>query len=272
MSLDRTKIIAGIALLTAVSTGAVALHFRTEAVTAQDALAKLTETPAEAAPAEPDVSADELAAAKAAADALRAELEALRNRLAEQEADLAAAQQPVEVVAEAEPAAPPTPGFQGDWLERLKESDPERYKQIQERMNGMQKRVTDAVARQAAFNLNIDPSTMTPEQLANHEALLAKLESMMDLSDQFSKREEGLNMAEVGMQMRDTFQDLNSLYENQRDMLLQNLGKEVGYKGKEAEEFSGYVREIYDMTSPRSLFRGMMPMGGGFGGRGGGQQ
>ncbi|MBN2162252.1 MAG: hypothetical protein JXR25_04060 [Pontiellaceae bacterium] len=150
-----------------------------------------------------------------------------------------------------------------DRMAQLKEEDPERYAEMVQRREEAQQRIRyDQASRMAAF-MDMDTSNMTEEELANHNALLAKLSQIWDqtedmdimaaMSDPESRREMFSTMREVGQMM-----------DAERTVMFKQLGSEVGLDSSESEEFAAYVESIIKTTSiggGRGM-RGVPPGGG----------
>ena len=202
----------------------------------------------------------------------------LEARIKELEAKLAAAPKPSEAEGESaegkEADKPKEERPRRDWASRrsdymaeLKEKDPERYQELQERRTKMREHVTDTMERQSAFILNLDESKMSEEQLKNHKALTAMMERNWELMEIAGNDEDPEAQGKArGELMRNVWQ-MGGLLEKEREVALESMGRDIGYTDQESAEFSAAVQDVYKMTSLRSY----MPegMGRGWGRRGG---
>lgn len=181
---------------------------------------------------------EELAAKNAELDRLRAELEARQNN-----------------------QRPPRQSWQ-ERMAQMKEENPEQYAEMVQRRTEFQQRMRNDQFQRLTTLGELDTSNMTPEELANHTALVEKLSAMWEQTGQFdpenppnreAMREIFGNMREVGQMM-----------DQERTYMFKQLGTDVGLTGGEADDFAGYVQSIIDATSMRP------PRGGDRGPRGGG--
>jgi chromosome segregation ATPase len=139
---------------------------------------------------------------------------------------------------------------QNAWMERLKEEDPERHKEIQDRIANFNKRLKDANMEQSEFFASLDTEAMTEEQLESHNKLVelqAKLDEINDLMAGAPENGEDVNALRMDMFM--TMREMRPLYESEREVALQDLGQDIGYNQEESKEFANYVDYVYDMTS-----------------------
>lgn len=154
-----------------------------------------------------------------------------------------------------------------DRMTRMKEEDPERYAEmIKSRTERTEQLRYDQASRLATF-MDMDTSTMTPEELANHNLLLEKLTGLWEQTATFDP--EQLPDREAVRAIFASVGDVRTLMEQERAVMLRQLGTEVGLSGSDTEDFSSYVQEIISATSFR------WPRGGRGGGgppRGGNSQ
>lgn len=127
-------------------------------------------------------------------------------------------------------------------MERLKEENPEEYERMQTRMNEFLKRREEQNARRELFFKNLDVSKLSSEQrqtISKYMELLVANEERTNNLWQGGDRANFQEMMEQGRALRE-------MSENVRDILLQNLGNQVGVGG---ETLSNNVRDILEMTS-----------------------
>jgi hypothetical protein len=149
-------------------------------------------------------------------------------------------------------------------MARMKEEEPERYAEmIKRRTERTEQLRYDQASRIATF-MDMDTSSMSPEELANHNLLLEKLSGLWEQTAAFDPEQPPDR--ETMQTIFETVGDVRSLMEQERTVMLKQLGAEVGLSGDDAEDFSSYVQEIISATSlrwPRGGRRGGGPPGSG---------
>ena len=150
-----------------------------------------------------------------------------------------------------------------DRMAQLKEEDPERYAEIQQRRTEMQDRMRNTQYNRISTLAEVDTSNMTPEQLANHNALIEKLSEIYDATAQFDP--ENPPDRETMQAAMSTMREVGDMMETERSTILTQLGSDVGLSGSEASEFASYVQSVIDSTSVMGGggMRGGPPGGGG---------
>ena len=146
-------------------------------------------------------------------------------------------------------------------MARMKEEDPEGYEEmIAERME-RRERMRYGLAERTASFMDLDTSRMTEDELANHEQLVEKMALVWELTDQFPDPEAPPDR-EIMREMFGLMREVQPLLDQERTVMIKQLGSDLGYEGREAEEFAAYVEEIIDITSMRSPFSGGRRRGG----------
>jgi len=156
-------------------------------------------------------------------------------------------------------------GSMQERMERLKEENPEEYARVQNRMNEFQKRREEQTAQREFFFKNLDVSKLSSEQrrtVSEYQELLVASE---ELANSMWQGGEQVDFREM-MEQRRTIMEMSG---NVRDILLQNLGNQVGVGG---ETLSANVQEILNMTSMSGPAGGQGGLGGRLQGRGGRSQ
>jgi hypothetical protein len=258
----------GIALAGASGT---ALHFRTLARD-QEALHHATELElqsiaqkleaARSAPAPAVVETAPAAQVEASATGPDpVETEALKTRIQELEASLAAKDGALAMLRNSMTNRPPDPprwGGRTNWLESLKTEDPKRYEEIMKQREETRRRVNEGFAKRAAHFLNKDNSQLTEEQTAQYNQMLDLLNNTWQLSEQLNNTAiPDDQRRELMGQMRDNMRELSPMLEDQRQREFYDIGKSIGYNDAEAENFVTYLNEVIDITSSRSIFHNM---------------
>lgn len=198
-----------------------------------------------------------------AISALREQVRLLESRLWEKDVLIASLQA---AASNQTPTARQGPRDRNDWLENLKNADPERYKEIQARREESRQRVQQSFAKKAAHFLNHDTSTMTKDEVREYEQMLSVLNETWELAEQLRSelpREERHALIST---LRENVRTLTPLLEQEREREFYKLGQEFGYSPEESQQFVEYLNNIMDVTSMRPVFEAM-----GRGGMGGGR-
>lgn len=184
------------------------------------------------------------------------EVAALQAKLAEQSAEMERLRAALE--AKQNNQNEPRESFQ-DRMARMKEEDPERYTEMVQRRTERQEQMRyDQASRLAAF-MGMDTSTMSAEELANHNLLVDKLSGIWEQTADFNPEQPPDR--ESMRSMFESMREIGDLMDQERTVIFKQLGNEVGLNGSEAEDFAAYVESIIDTTTLR------MPRGGPRGGR-----
>lgn len=230
--------------------------------------------PAETTAAE--TSATKTQAAAQIADASGdAGVEAMRSRIKELEAMLAAAAS--QNAEKPEPAAQEgdEPGRHGrrerfnprEMMERLKTEDPERYAQMTNRMARFRQHRTEMAQSKLDFLASIDLSSQGEEAQATHsklQSMIAKREELEEKlhSEDISDEERDAAMQQIFSMER----EMRHLYREERSNLLSEVVQELGFSGDDAADITATLSDIIEATS--SHFGHGGPGGPGGGGRG----
>lgn len=140
----------------------------------------------------------------------------------------------------------PRESFQ-DRMARMKEEEPERYAEMIKRRTERTEQMRYDQANRLAIFLDMDTSSMTPEELANHNLLLEKLNGLWEQTAAFDPEQPPDR--ETMRAIFESVGDVRSLMEQERTVMLRQLGTEVGLNSSDAEDFSSYVQEIFSATS-----------------------
>lgn len=261
MNKNMPYIIAGATSLIAVISIGSALSLTSKNKAAKSEILDLQTQIAHMEAAVPDVSAEpEIIYLDSSGDTN--ELTNLKNQLAEKDAQLEALKANGGERVERQRGENGQRESWEDRMTRMKEEDPEGYeKMIQERGERQQRMRYNLAERTATF-MDLDTSTMSEEELAKHEQLVARMAEVWEMSEKFQDPEAAPDR-EAMREMWRVAREVQPLMRSERNVMLKQLGNEMGYEGKDAEDFASYIDEIYDATSTRSL----MP-GRGRGGRG----
>ncbi len=144
-----------------------------------------------------------------------------------------------------------------EWLENLREDDPERYSQIIERRRNTQNLVNESFARKAAHFLYRDNSHLSEEDIAEHEYMVGLLGETWRLADQMHAdsvtREERW---QIGRQLMENVRELTPMMGDARDREFYDLALELGYDETGALDFVDYINEMIEVTTFGNIWRG----------------
>ena len=158
-----------------------------------------------------------------------------------------------------------------DWrerMERMREEEPERFAEMEQRREEARVRMVQAVSDRSQFLADLDTQGMSEDERQVHAELITRIgvtEAMID-----KIQTQGRPSREDFEVLRDNYRVLDELYQVERDYVLRQVGASMGYEGSESSEFSTYMQDIFDLTSPPRPTGGMSGRGRGGGGGGGG--
>ncbi len=219
--------------------------------------------------------------------ALQSKLGKLARENAQLRRELARSAPPAKPAAESDgPATPPDwrnfrqsmMQARQDYLDKLKTTDPEQYEKEMKAEEARKQwwkehmqRAETRLADQKQFIGSIDTSTMSDEQRENHEKLVDLTAKMDELGAKIAASTDPDEQHQLGHQRGELLHSARALLESERAAVLADLGRRIGYNDAEAQQFTDYVKNVYDMTSMDHMFRGG-PGGGGDRGGGGRQR
>ena len=145
-------------------------------------------------------------------------------------------------------------------FDELRESDPERYREIIERREQMRERAELAFSRKAFFLLNQDLSDLSEEELEEHSRMIALLHDIWETAGRQGEDLPRDERIQSWRAIRESARELEPLLLKARDREFMTLGVELGYSEEEAAVFAAYLNEVIETTS---VTGGLMPMGGG---------
>jgi hypothetical protein len=153
------------------------------------------------------------------------------------------------------------PHERSDWLENLREEDPDRYAEIQARRAEAQQRVRDSFARKAAHFLYRDTTTMDEIERAEYEHMLGLLGETWQLAEQMQATD--LNREarwEIRREVMQNVRTLTPILEAERDREFYQLAQQLGYDDQRAGQFVDYINDMIEVSTFGSIMRG--PRGG----------
>ena len=149
----------------------------------------------------------------------------------------------------------------GNFMQRLRENDPQRYQEMQARFKEMNDRMTASLSQQEEFLGKLDTAAMTPEQQDGHAKLLDVLKRMHELNDQIAADPEADTVPQLRQELFDNMRTARDLATQERQTALQDVARKLGYSEQEVPQFAEYINKVYESTSVQ-----MGRFGGGRGG------
>ncbi|HPN84614.1 MAG TPA: hypothetical protein PK821_04680 [Victivallales bacterium] len=136
-------------------------------------------------------------------------------------------------------------------FEDMKNTDPERYNQIKQRMDDfMSKAQKEAADRIEYFkSLDIDTKSLTPEELENHNKLVEILEKNSKSLSYLAENPDAEDSTQVTAELFQSSMGVYQLLENERKIAIRSVGIKNGLEGEKLTSFEQDVGKAYDMTS-----------------------
>ncbi len=144
----------------------------------------------------------------------------------------------------------PQPMNMRERMEKMKTEDPQRYQEITNRIANFRMHRARRAASKIEFLSSIDVSGMSASAKRTHEELQNAIAEREDLEARLhdadlSDEERG----EIFSKMRETDRRLHRLNAAERDNLLLETAKGLGFALDEAKEISATIKEVIDVTS-----------------------
>lgn len=197
-------------------------------------------------------------AAERAAAALRRRVAELEQALAQHDAErVPEPPKPKEV-----PADPPRRQSFNDRMEQMKKDDPVQYAEMQKRREEFRQSMEQKAQDRADFIAAVDTKDMNEMQKENHEKLVETVARANELMAQMNQP--GFERTpEMRQQMGEVMSSLHDLYNEERNTLLEGVGRAVGYQGPQAAVFADTMKTIIENTSMPNFGHGNRGGGGG---------
>jgi hypothetical protein len=257
--MNKRSIVLFVALISLVFSSVLAFHYRSEA--ARFETEWLQAAAAMAEQTGPTIATASLAAVSAPSDAdpdWAEEVDRLKAELVRRDEMIANMRNQVrQIPMSTEQIAAVAPPARGDWLENLREEDPERYEQIQQRRIEMRQRVQDSFARKAAHFLYRDTNFMSEAEQVEHGQMLSLLENTWRLAERV--QDDSLSWEDrrpIRAELMEQVAELRPLLESARDRELYDLGRQLGYDEAGAAQFVEYINDMHEVSSFTGIFRG----------------
>lgn len=217
-------------------------------------------------------------AAKIADSGEAASLKALRARVRELEAELAAKAEELKAASAMTNAVAVRPGPWGgdgrregfrERMERLKTEDPARYSEITNNMAQWRRRSSARQRAKLDFLSSIDTSRMDSAAQTVHRKLQEHIAQREELEQQLQN--ENLTEAErheLHDQLRENWRQMQAFNGVERKNLIEETARNLGFEGQDVKDISATMKEIIEATE--FGFGGGPHHGHGRGGRGDG--
>lgn len=193
------------------------------------------------------------------------EQQALRDRIAELEAQLAEQQEmprrgmrgrggpgdrpdpPDHQQRGNDEPRPPRMNYQ-ERMEKLKAEDPERYAAIQQHMTEMKERMKAERDSRKEFFASVDTTRMSADQKTTHTELMNAIALVDSYQERMSPDSEQPLTSEERREFWDTTRKMRELMNDERRYILSELGSDCGMDGN---EFADYIDAVYNQTGGR---------------------
>jgi len=133
--------------------------------------------------------------------------------------------------------------------ERMKAQNPEEYerrkKEGQERLDSMAQLTHDRLE----FMKSIPVEGLAPEYLQNHLAVLERLEFFNSAMSRMAANPDGDTMRELMPQVFMNLRGMDEMLAMQREVLLSDLARDLGYEEQRTSEFVSAVNYITEATT-----------------------
>jgi len=225
--------------------------------------------------AEVDDDKGYVAVSKIADKGEAASMKALRTRIAELEKLLAAQEAKVkgegEQMTEAKPVAeaqgerrgPPSMKDMRERMEKMAKEDPQRFAQITNRMARWRQRRAERASAKLDFLESVDTSGMTDEQKNTHESyqdLLVRREELEEKMHNPDMTDD--DRADIMREMRETDHAIREQAKQERETLIAQTAKILGFTGDEATAVSATIQDVVNSTESGHGFPPPPPDGG----------
>jgi len=136
-------------------------------------------------------------------------------------------------------------------FEELKNSDPERYNEIMQRVNEFTQRFDKDVKERIDYlkNLKVDESYMTPEEIEAYNKLLSNLEQNSKTLEYLVKNPEADDATTLRMELFQSARETREFMEKTRKIAIKNIGIQNGLSGEKLKQFEEEINKAYEMTS-----------------------
>ncbi len=135
------------------------------------------------------------------------------------------------------------------WRERMQQQDPETLERRRQEGREMMGRVAETTRDRLLFMQAMPTDGLSPEYLENHNALMARLIFFDEAMQQIAEQPENPENRELMPRIFANMQGLDEMLQMQREVLLDDLARDIGYEGEDAGVFVNAVSTITEMTT-----------------------
>jgi hypothetical protein len=184
--------------------------------------------------------------------AFQAELQSLRTQLNERDRQLANASQTNQLADSDSNRG--RRGWREEAMEQLKQTDPERYQEIETQRAAFQERLKTETQDKQSFLESVDISNWPADMQANHVKIMDLYARMADAA---ARSVEGASSErDAQRSLFSQWRETRDLLQAEQEMLLFDTARQLGFEGGNADQFVEYIKTINQATSPGGLFHG----------------
>ncbi len=122
-----------------------------------------------------------------------------------------------------------------------------------ERMRKIKDYLNKGTNKRLDFFSSIDTANFTDAQKESFRKIIEKMELLQQINDENYDEMSLEDRAQLGQDFIANIVETNELMDEIRDATVESLATDLGYADTDAEDFSNYVKHIYDMTSMQNL-------------------
>ena len=141
-------------------------------------------------------------------------------------------------------------------LQDMKVENPERYQKMIDYYTRMSERVANGLLDKIEFFNELDTSSMSNKELLNHNELMDKLKDLHEKVDGANLADNPDSIREAMRTQWKNYREVNGLMKKERDFMIIDGARRMGLDDEEAKLLKDYVKNSYELTSGRSMFRG----------------
>lgn len=149
-------------------------------------------------------------------------------------------------------------GRRGRWreddMEKLKQTDPQRFQEIESQRTAFRERLNTDTQDKYAFLSSMDVSQWAADMQANHAKVVDLYARMAEATGQTEGGAAANHDAQ--RQLFAQWHETGEQLQVEQDMLLYDTAKQLGFEGGNADQFVEYIKTIHQATSPRGFFPG----------------
>jgi hypothetical protein len=120
-------------------------------------------------------------------------------------------------------------------------------------------RTANTKAERRAFFQELETGRMTDEELQVHETLLVTAETVEELEDRIAEEKSPTNRRQLRRELQKNKRELEKLMVTERETLLRQYARSLGYKEDQVQQFSDRVGHIVKMTDETRFPSGPPP-------------